>query len=63
MRLDLRNNSGDADMTLYKAFERALHIEAVTRTEEKDNEPLVSAIQSNENTQLVNLINDLERAL
>ena len=63
VRLDLRKNLGDADMTLDKALERALHIEAVTRIEEEDNEPRFSAIQSNENTQLVNSINDLVRTL
>ena len=61
--LDLRKNLGDADMTLDKALERALHIEAVTRIEEEDNEPQVSAIQLNENTRLVNSINDLMRTL
>ena len=50
-------------MILDKALERALHIEEVTRIGEEDNEPLVSAIQSNENIQLVNLINDLLRTL
>ena len=39
VRLDLRKNIGDAGMTLDKALERALHIEAVTRIEEVDNEP------------------------
>ena len=63
VRLDLRKNLGDADMTLDKALERALYIEAVTRIEEEDNEPRVSAIQSNENRQLVNLKNDLVRTL
>ena len=63
VRLDLRKNLGDADMTLDKALERALHIEAVTRIEEEDNEPRVSAIQSNENTQPVNYINNLVRTL
>ena len=63
VRLDLRKNLGDAEMNLDKALERALHIEAVTRIEEEDNEPRVSAIQSNENTQLVNSINDLVRTL
>ena len=63
VRLDLRKNLGDADMTLDKALERALHIEAVTRIEEEDNEPRVSVIQSNENTQLVNSINDLVQTL
>ena len=53
VRLDLRKNVGDADMTLDKTLERALHIEAVKRIEEEDNEPRVSAIQSSENTQLV----------
>ena len=50
-------------MTLDKALERALQIEAVTRIEEEDNEPRVSAIQSNENTKLVNSTNDLVRTL
>ena len=54
---------GDADIILDKALERALHIEEVTRIGEEDNEPLVSAIQSNENIQLVILINDLLRTL
>ena len=63
VRLDLRKNFGDADMTLDKALERALHIEAVTGIEEEDNEPRVSAIQSNENTQLINSIKDLVRTL
>ena len=63
VRLDLRKKLGDADMTLDKALERALHIEAVTRIEEEDNEPRVSAIQSNEHTQLVNSTNDLVRTL
>ena len=63
VRLDLRKFLGDADMTLDKALERARHIEAVTRIEEEDNEPRLSAIQSNENTQLVNSNNDLVRTL
>ena len=48
-------------MNLDKGLEGALHIEAVTRIE--DNERRVSSIQSNENTQLVNSINDLVRIL
>ena len=60
MLLDLRKILGDADMTLDKALERALHIEAVARIEEEeDNEPRVSAIQSNDDTQLVYSINNL----
>ena len=54
---------GDADLTIDKALERALQIEAVTTIEEEDNEPRVSAIQSNENRQLVKSINDLVRTL
>ena len=38
-------------------------IEAVTRIEEEDNEARVSTIQSNENTQLLNSINDLLQKL
>ena len=63
VQLDLRKNLGDADMTLDKALERALHLEAVMRIEDKDNEPRVSAIQSNENTQIVISISDLVRTL
>ena len=54
---------GDADITLDKALKRALHIEAVTRIEEEYNEAWDSAIQSIENTLLVNLINDLLRTV
>ena len=43
---DLTKNLGDADMILDIALERALHIEAVTKIKEEDNEPRVSAIQS-----------------
>ena len=63
VRLDLRKNLGDADMTLDRALERDLQLEAVTRIEEEDNEPRVSAIQSKENSQLLNSINDLVRTL
>ena len=63
VQVDLRKNLEDADITSDKALERALHIEAVTRFEEKENEQRVSAILSNENTQLVNWINDLVRTL
>ena len=63
VRLDLRKNLDDADMTLEKALERALHKEAVTRNEKEYNEPRVSAIQSNENTHLVNSSNKLVRTL
>ena len=58
VRLYLRKNLGDMDMTLVKALERALNIESVARIEEEGNEPRVSAIRSKENTQLVNSIND-----
>ena len=63
VRLNLRKNLGDADMTLEKVLKRALHIEAVTRIEEEDNELRVSVIQSNENSQQVNSTNDLVRTL
>ena len=63
MRLYLRKNSGDVDLTLEKALERVLHIESVTRTEEDAKEPHVSAIQPNENSQLVNPISDLAQNL
>ena len=49
VQLELRKNLDDADMTLDRALERALHIVAVTRIEQEDNEPRVSAIQSKEN--------------
>ena len=46
-------------MTLYTASERTLHIEAVTRIEKREIEPQFFAIQSNENSQLVNSIDGL----
>ena len=63
VRLELRKNLGDAVMTLEKASERALNTEAVTRIEEEDNEPRVSAFQPNKNTKLVNSIKNLLQTL
>ena len=63
VQLKLRKNLVRADMTKDKALERAVHIEAVTKIEEQDNEPRVSAIQPNENTQLINSNNDLVQTL
>ena len=59
----MRDNLGDAKKALDSALEKALHIEAVTRIEEKDNEPRTSAIQSNEDSQLVDSIIDLVRTM
>ena len=50
-------------MTLDKALVRALNTEAVKRIEEEDNEPRVSAIHSNEYSQLYNSTKDLVRPL
>ena len=63
VRLYLRKNLGDADMTLDRALERALHIEAVTRIEEEDKEPRVSATQLKKNSQLLDSINEFVRTL
>ena len=60
---DIRIPFGDGDMILGEALERAIHIEAVTKFEEVENEPLFPAIKSNENFQLVSPINNLERNL
>ena len=38
VRHDLKKNSGGTVMTIDKALEKTLHIEAVTRIEEEDNE-------------------------
>ena len=46
LRIDLRIKLGEADVTLNRALESPLHIEAVTRIEDEDNELRVSAIQS-----------------
>ena len=53
----------DTDMTLDKALERAVNIEAVTWNEEEDNELRVSAIQSNKKSYLVNSVIDLVTTL
>ena len=63
VRLNQRRKLGDADMTLDKALERALHVEAVSKIEGEDKDPPVSAIKSKENTQLVNLTYHLVRTL
>ena len=59
VRFDLRMKLGHADITLDKALERALNIEAVKRIEEEDSVTRFSAILSNEKTQLVKSINIL----
>ena len=63
VQLGLRKNLVDANITLDKALEIGLHIEAVTKIEEENSDPRVSAIQWNENFQLFSLINDLVRTL
>ena len=63
VRLYLRKNLGDVDMTLDKSLERALHIVAVIIMEEEDNKPRVSAIQSKQKFHLVSWTKDLVRIL
>ena len=63
VQLDMRKKLSDADMTLDKALERRLHIEAVTIIEEEKKEPRVSAVQSNVKSQLINSIKELLRTL
>ena len=38
VRLDLRKNLVDAELTIERVLERALHLEAVTRIEEEEKE-------------------------
>ena len=47
VRLDLRKSLEDKDMTVDKALERALHLEAVTRKEE-EKVPQIVAIRQND---------------
>ena len=55
VQLDLRKNGHDFRQSFR---ETPLYIEVVTRIEEEDNEPRVSATQSKENSQLLKSIND-----
>ena len=63
VRLDLRKTLSDAEMNVDKALERALHLEAVTRIEEEDREPRVSAVQPDLTQKLVESVGELVRAL
>lgn len=63
VRLDLRKLLCDADMTVSRALEKALHLEAVTRIEEEEHTPKVSALQPDVSQKLLESMNNLVRVL
>ena len=56
VRLDLRKQIGDKDMTIKTVLERALHLEAVTRIEEEEQTPNVEFIRREETKDLVEAV-------
>ena len=64
VRLDLRKKLEDKDMTVDKALERALYLEAVTRIEEEEQVPQSAAIrQDDSNKSLIEAVNGLVQKL
>lgn len=63
VRLDLRKSLGDEDMKVSKALEKALHLEAVTRIEEEEHAPKVSAVQPDLSQRLLESMDNLVRTL
>ena len=64
VRLDLRKTLEDKYMTVDKALERALHLEAVTRVEEEEQVPQIAAIrQDDSNKSLIEAVNGLVQKL
>ena len=62
--LDLRKTLADKDMTVDKALERALHLEAVTRIEEEKQVPQIAAIrQDDSNKSLIEAVTGLVQKL
>ena len=64
VRLALRKTLEDRDVIVDKALLRALHLEAVTRIEEKEHVPQIAAIrQDDSNKSLVEAVNGLVQKL
>ena len=64
VRLDLRKTLEDKDMTVDKALERALHLEAVTGIEEEEQMPQIALIrQDDSNKSLIEAVNGLVQKL
>ena len=64
VELDLRKTLEDKDMTVDKALERALQLEAVTRIEEEEQVPQIAAIgQDDSKKSLIEAVNGLVQKL
>ena len=59
VRLDLRKQIGEKDMKIETVLERALHLEAVTKIEEEEQQPKIAAIRRDENRELVEAVTKL----
>ena len=56
MRLDLRKQIGDKDIKIETVLEQALHLEAVTRTEEEEQTPKAAVFRRDETKDLVEAV-------
>ena len=63
VRLDLRKSLVDAELTIERVLEKALHLEAVTRIEEKEKEPRVTVLQPDNTERLISSVNQLVGSL
>ena len=63
IRLDLRNQIGQKDMTIGRVFEQALQLEDVTRIEEEEQTPKVAIIRMDETKGLVEAVTKLVNQL
>ena len=63
VRLDLRKQIGDKDMSFETVLERALHLEAVTRIEEEEQTTKVAVIRRDETKDLVEAVTRLVNQL
>ena len=59
VRLDLRKTFGDAEMNIERILEIALHLEAVTRSEEEERDHRVGVLQPDNIERLINSVNQM----
>ena len=59
VRIDLRKILVDAELTIERVLEKAVHLEAVTRIEEEEKEPRVAVVQLDNTERLISSVNQL----
>ena len=63
IRLDLRKNLVDAELTIERVLEKTLYLEAVTRIEDDGKEPRVAVLQPDNTERLIRSVNQLAESL